>query len=140
MITLDQYNEAKKIVKEYEKQQSKEPFWDAIVKVWFDWYAAQRIGEKPDFTGSAPKDLKAIVKKIKVKCIEHNLSWTEENAVRTFNQFFNLCLKYQFTSDKLMLSLFNKYFQEITTNGKSKPTKGIDTSKAIDLLSQFAKR
>lgn len=137
MITQEQYEQAKRIVKEYEKQQSKEPFWDAIVKVWFDWYAEQRIGEQPDFTGSAPKDLKSLVKKIKAKCIEHNLAWTEENAIRAFVQFFNLCLKYKFTSDKLMLSLFNKYFQEITTNGKQKQSKGIDTAAAINILSQF---
>lgn len=134
MITESEYKKCKAICKEYEMQEKSELYWKASCKVWFDWYALQREGEEPDFSGSAPKDLKSIIKKVRDKCKKHSLEWNEDVAGRSLLQFFNLCLKYPFTSDKLMLSLFNKYFQEIIiSNGKSNTSNKRETAANSDL-------
>ena len=133
MITESEYKRCKAICKEFELQEKKELYWKTSCKVWFDWYGTQRKNEEPDFSGSAPKDLKEIIRKVREKCKKHELEWSEDIAGRSLLQFFNLCLKYQFTSDKLMLSLFNKYFQEITQNGKANTTNKRETAAASDL-------
>ena len=139
MITLQQVTEAKKLIKDYEAQQSKLLHWKVLVDVWFEWYSIQRIGKKPDFTGSAPKDLKSIIEKVKNKCDANDYEWNEENAKKALNHFFNLALAYKFTSDKLLLSLFNKYFQEITDGQQTTNNRKSATASSLQsTLQSFA--
>ena len=141
MITLEQYNEAKAIVKKYEKQQKTE-HWKEIVDGWFDFYTSKK-GYQPTFTPRDSKALKEVIKNLKVKASEKGfLDWDKDYCLRVFNHFLNLAYSDNWLSENFLLpNLYSKFDSIITkANGKQKPTKGIDTTNAINLLNQFTKQ
>ena len=141
MITLTEYEAAKKIVKEYEKQQKTE-HWKEIVDGWFDFYTSKK-GYQPTFTPRDSKALKEVIKNLKVKAIEKGfLDWDKDYCLRVFNHFLNLAYSDNWLSENFLLpNLYSKFDSIITkANGKQKPTKGIDTTNAINLLNQFTKQ
>jgi len=141
MITKQQYDEAKSIVKEYEKQQKTE-HWKEIVDAWFDFYTSKK-DYQPTFTPRDSKALKEVIKNLKVKASEKGfLDWDKDYCLRVFNHFLNLAYSDNWLSENFLLpNLYSKFDSIISkTNGKAKPTKGIDKATAIDLISQFSRR
>jgi hypothetical protein len=141
MITLEQYNEAKAIVKEYEKQNTTE-HWKELVDFWFDFYT-ERKGYQPTFAPKDSKALKEIIKNLKLKANEKGFTdWNKDYCLKVFNHFLNLAYSEQWLSENFLLSNLNSKFDSIISknNGKTKPTKGIDATNALNLLTQFTKQ
>lgn len=141
MITLEQYNEAKAIVKEYEKQQTTE-HWKEIVDCWFEFYASKK-GYQPTFIARDSKALKEVIKNLKAKAKEKGFEeWNKDYCLRVFSHFLNLAYSDSWLSENFLLSnLYSKFDSIITKqNGKQKQSKGIDKATAIDLISQFSRK
>jgi hypothetical protein len=141
MITLEQYNEAKAIVKEYEKQNTTE-HWKELVDFWFEFYTEKK-GYQPTFTPRDSKALKEINKNLKAKATEKGfLNWDKDYCLKVFNHFLNLAYSDNWLSENFLLSNLNSKFDSIISknNGKTKPTKGIDATNALNLLTQFTKQ
>lgn len=140
MITLTEYEAAKKIVKEYEKQQKTE-HWKDIVDTWFNFYTSKK-GYQPTFMARDSKALKEVIKNLKAKAKEKGFEdWDKDYCLRVFNHFLNLAYSDNWLSENFLLSnLLSKFDKIISTNGKPKPTKGIDKAAAIELLSQFSRK
>jgi transcriptional accessory protein Tex/SPT6 len=141
MITKQQYEEAKKIVKEYEKQIDKTEHWQDIVDFWFTFYKSKKKFE-PTLLPRDTKALKGIVKTLKAKAESTTqIEWDKTYCLRVFEHFLNLAYTDNWLSENFLLpNLYSKIDSIISKNGKPKQQsrKGIDAENAINLLNQFS--
>lgn len=108
-------------------EKDKTEYWKVLVDTWFDFYSKHFKTEegnpkKPIFKGSQQKNLKDIIGELKKICIENKSDWTQENAVRYLERFFERAYnhdQWMKTNYELgnMLSKFNSITAKKQENG-----------------------
>lgn len=92
-----------------------EPYWDAIVGVWFK-FCIDNYGDKPSFDGSAPRDLKSIMKQLRERAEERGIEWSELAAVTRLNKFLEVANTYKYLNENWLLSNINRQKDTIFFN------------------------
>lgn len=122
------------------KEVETEPYWDQLVKVWFDFNvekfllrnpgADPKDGE-PSFKGSDPRDLKHIIGQLKARAKRKfdagypQFEWTEGRAMTSLREFLDHCFSDPWLSANFLLSNILKQFD----NFKNGPKNGQQTGK-----------
>lgn len=89
------------------KQKFIEPHWDVIVQTWFK-FCVDFKGDKPSFDGSAPRDLKNIIKELRERAESKNIEWSELAAVTRLNKFLQVANTYKYLNENWLLSNINR--------------------------------
>lgn len=85
-----------------------EPYWQDLVSVWFN-FCRDKFGDNPSFEGSAPRDLKAILKSIHERATIRGVEWTKEVATQRLNRFLLFAYNSsQWLRDHWLLSNLNR--------------------------------
>lgn len=98
---------AKLIKQKKVKVKAIEPYWDAIVAVWFK-FCVDYKGDKPSFDGSAPRDLKSIMKQLRERAEEKGIEWSELAAVTRLSKFLEVANTYKYLNEHWLLSNINR--------------------------------
>lgn len=109
-----------------------EPFWEAEVKVYFD-FCIENLNYEPEFTGTPnPRFLKEIVESLKRRAEKNNIEWTEEVACKRLQSFFKHALDHDLLKKCFTLKTINLHkdlvFQKLANNGKRVQTDKSDSS------------
>ena len=112
-------------------EKEKTEHWKILVETWFDFYSKHFKTEegnpkKPIFKGTQQKNLKDIIGELKKICIENKSEWTQENAKKYLERFFDKAYnhdQWMKTNYELgnMLSKFNSITAKKQDNGTTKP-------------------
>lgn len=70
------------------KVKEAEPYWSEMVNIWFK-ICQDKFRDKPTFDGSAPRDLKSIVKSLRERTESINIQWTEDVARQRLYSFLD---------------------------------------------------
>lgn len=65
-----------------------EPYWSDFVQIWFK-FCRDRFSDSPVFDGSAPRDLKGIIKALKKRAALKKQEWTHDVATHSFYSFLS---------------------------------------------------
>jgi hypothetical protein len=106
------------MVKEKKPKKEKaapEPFWNELVEVYFN-FCREKFHEPPSFDGSAPRDLKAIIKTLHDRAIKSNIEWTLPVAQFRFNNFLEFAYQDKWLKDNFLLSNINRQKDKIFFN------------------------
>lgn len=100
------------------------PHWEKCVETWFGFYEGH-FGEKPTFSGSAPRDLQTILNGLQKKAEERNYEWTEQQAVSSLTVFLQCAMKAdRWLKENFLLLNLNRQFDKIIQHAKSSRAKG----------------
>lgn len=115
--TITDSNESGEAKKNKKSKAEKEttPHWQILVDVWANFYE-QKKGEKPTISGSALKDLKAILKNLENRSHARGKVWTHETAAATFTAFLEHAYKLDWIPNNFLLSNLNRQFDKIITS------------------------
>lgn len=92
-----------------------EPFWNELVKVYFD-FCREKFNENPSFDGSAPRDMKAIIKSLHERADKSNIEWTLPVAQFRFYNFLEFAYQDYWLSKNWLLSNINRQKDKIFFN------------------------
>ncbi len=92
-----------------------EPYWSYYVQIWFK-FCRDRFGTAPLFTGSAPRDLKGIIKALKDRAAKRNQSWTYDVATHAFYAFLSFAFTDNWLRNNWLLSNLNRQKEKIFFN------------------------
>lgn len=101
---------AKKVSKKSEKEA--EPYWQDLVKVWFDFHMANKLDE-PSFAGKDPKTFKQLIDLLKKRAAGRKQEWTLEHACGSLNYFLGLAFKDKWLSEHFLLENLVKQFDAV---------------------------
>ncbi len=101
--------------KRVKKEPSPEPFWNDLVKVYFD-FCRTKFHEEPTFDNSSPRDLKAIVKTLRERAEKSNIEWTLVTAQSRLWHFLNFAFQDKWLSENWLLSNINRQKDKIFFN------------------------
>lgn len=88
-------------------------FWTDLIATFEKIYSAHRLGEKPTWDGSAPRDLKYIVQALKKRAEESGVKWTKETACIRLEKFCEAAKSIQWLSDNFLLFNLNRHKDNI---------------------------
>lgn len=93
-----------------------EPYWQDLVKCFFDFYSSHFKGEKPSFDGELTRKFKTIIHRLKSRAVDQNIEWTNSTAVASLNDFLKKAfqdkwLRTHFTIG-ILLNHFDSVFQQ----------------------------
>jgi len=128
--TITDSNESgvtKKNKKSKAEKKETTPHWQNLVDVWYEFYKSKK-SEEPTFTGSAPKDLKAILKNLESRSNARGEGWAEDVAKVTFGAFLKFAYSQQWLADNFLLSNLNRQFDKIITSKNGQATTNSKTS------------
>jgi hypothetical protein len=113
------------------KTESAEPYWGLFVETYFS-FCKERFGDEPSFDGSAPRDLKAIIKSLRERAERKNIEWTAGEAISRFKSFLLFAYQDKWLSSNFILFNLNRQKDKIffSITGISRPQKvanGFDT-------------
>lgn len=89
-----------------------EPFWNEMVELWFR-FCREKFNEEPTFSGSAPRDLKDIVKTLHERATKSNVEWTQNVAEFRFRNFLDFAYQDSWLSKNWLLSNINRQKDKI---------------------------
>jgi len=97
------------VAKEKKKRVKKvpEPHWQAAVSVWYK-FTEQKKGTVPSFDGSAPRDLKAIIKQLRERAEAKNIEWSELALTVRLNAFLERAYTYNWLQNNWLLFNINR--------------------------------
>lgn len=92
-----------------------EPFWNELVEVYFD-FCRKKFGEEPSFDGSAPRDMKTIIKSLHERADKSNIEWTLNTAQFRFYKFLRFAYEDPWLSKNFLLQNINRQKDKIFFN------------------------
>lgn len=101
--------------KKPKKERVVEPYWNEFVKVYFD-FCREKFSEEPSFDGSAPRDLKTIIKSLHERAEKSGIEWTENVALFRFRNFLEFAYHDSWLSKNFLLSNINRQKDKIFFN------------------------
>ena len=104
--------------KKAKKEKIITPYWQQIVDCWFD-FCYQHFNERPTFDGSAPIDLKNIIKALQDRATTSNIEWTLETALSRFKNFLSYAIQDDWLRKNFLLFNINRQKDKIFFNIKS---------------------
>lgn len=111
--------------KKPKKEKFVEPHFKDMVEVWFN-FCRQKFNEPPTFDGSAPRDLKSILKALRERCELSGIEWSLDNAQRRFQNFLEFAWQEWWLQKNWLLFNINrqkdKIFFNIRATIKRQPT------------------
>jgi hypothetical protein len=110
-----------KPVKKIDKKKNKEPatpFWEALVKVWFD-YNKQKFGDDPSFAQRDPSYFRSIVQRLRKRAEKQNVEWTEPEACKRLKSFLDKCYSDKWLSTNFLLNNILNQFDKLQLNQKN---------------------
>lgn len=112
-----------RIVKKSEEET--EPYWQDLVKVWFDFHKANKL-DKPSFAGKDPRTFQQLIHLLKKRASNRNQEWTLEHATGSLNYFLSLAfgeewLRQHFTLENLVKQFDAVYHRSILAKQKNQP-------------------
>jgi len=100
------------------KEKVIEPYWKELVKVYFD-FCREKFSEEPSFDGSAPRDMKTIVKCLHERATKSNVEWTLDVAQFRFHNFLEFAYQDVWLAKNFLLSNINRQKDKIFFNIRS---------------------
>ena len=91
------------------------PFWQELVGVYFA-FCREKFDEVPSFDGSAPRDLKAILKSLQERAEKSGIEWTLDVAKKRLFTFLEFSFQDQWLSKNWLLSNLNRQKDKIFFN------------------------
>lgn len=88
-------------------KQRQEPFWQDQVNCFFDFYR-EKFDNIPSFDGSAPRDLKCILRELRKRAEYRNVTWDHENAISRFRKFLEMSYQDPWLRERFMLFQINR--------------------------------
>lgn len=98
--------------KKVKKTPEVEPFFKEMVGVWFQ-FCLDKFLDKPTFDGSAPRDLKAIIKTLRERSLSKEIEWTLETAQQRFSRFLHFAYKDNWLQKNWLLFNINRQKDKI---------------------------
>lgn len=92
-----------------------EPYWNEFVEIWFN-FCREKFSEPPSFDGSAPRDLKSIIKTLHERAIKSNVEWTLNVAQFRFKNFLDFAYQDYWLKNNWLLSNINRQKDKIFFN------------------------
>lgn len=112
-------------IKKPKKQKFVEPYFQEMVKIWFD-FCREQFHEDPTFDGSAPRDLKSIIKSLRERAEKSKIEWSLLTAQHRFSGFLKFAWEDLWLSQNWMLFNINrqkdKIFYKIRAAIQRQPT------------------
>lgn len=100
------------------KEKFIEPFWKELVSVWFA-FIQSNFNTIPVFDGSAPRDLKSIIKALRERATTSNIDWTLKVATSRLNNFLSYAIQDDWLRRNFLLFNINRQKEKIFFNIKS---------------------
>lgn len=97
------------------KEKIIEPFWSDLVSVYFN-FCRNKFGESPVFDGSAPRDLKSIIKSLHERAAARNIEWDIDVAKSRLHNFLNYAYQDSWLKKNFLLSNINRQKEKIFYN------------------------
>lgn len=104
--------------KKIKKEKVIEPFFKDMVEVWF-LFCREKFQESPTFDGSAPRDLKSIIKTLRERAVHSNIEWTSDIAKLRFKNFLDFAWEDYWLKNNWLLFNINRQKDKIFFNIKS---------------------
>ena len=101
--------------KKPKKEKFVEPHFKELVEVWFN-FCREKFNEPPTFDGSAPRDLKGIIKALRERSETKNIEWTVDNAQKRFHNFLEFAWQEWWLQKNWLLSNINRQKDKIFFN------------------------
>lgn len=101
--------------KKAKKEKFIEPHFQAMVEVWFS-FCRDKFHEDPTFTGSAPRDLKEIIKTLRERAEKSNVEWLQHIAEFRFKNFLDFAFQDYWLKNNWLLSNINRQKDKIFFN------------------------
>lgn len=101
-----------------------EPFWDLLVKTWFD-FGIEKFHVTPSFQGQDPKIFKRIIHRLKKRAAEKKVDWNQDTGPARLKIFLEMAYSDKWISENFLLSNLEKQFDKVIQNQASKKTKVI---------------
>jgi hypothetical protein len=92
-----------------------EPYWNELVEVYFT-FCREKFHEPPSFDGSAPRDLKAIIKTLHERATKSNVEWTLNIATFRFRNFLDFAYQDSWLKTNWLLFNINRQKDKIFFN------------------------
>jgi len=105
------------------KEKPPEPYWDKLVKIWFD-FNKENFGDEPSFTGFDQVVMKRILGRLKKRAEKATVEWTEANAVTRFTNFLKKAYSFTWLKDNFLFGNLEKQFDKIILNQSNGDTNG----------------
>lgn len=91
------------------KNEDKEPYWNDLVKVWFDFHEANKLDE-PSFAKKDPRTFKELIRRLKKRAFAKKQDWTVDNSCKSLNYFLTLAFKDDWLRKHFLLdNLLNQF-------------------------------
>jgi len=94
---------------------SPELFWNELVSVYFD-FCRDKFHEAPTFDGSAPRDLKSIVKTLRERAEKSQVEWTSDVAKFRLHNFLEFAYKDSWLRNNFLLFNINRQKEKLFYN------------------------
>jgi len=109
------------------KEEQPEPYWQALVNVWFA-FGKEKFGEEPSFAKGDPKIFKRIIQLLKARATKKNLPWDEITAPQRLLAFLISAFQDPWLCKNFLLShienQFDKFIQDQGSAFQSKKVNG----------------
>jgi hypothetical protein len=91
------------------------PHWPEMIAVYFE-FCRKKFNTDPDFTGSAPRDLKQIVMSLKKRAETNSVEWSLKTASMRLWSFLNYCYSDEWYKKHFLLHILNRHKNTIFFN------------------------
>jgi hypothetical protein len=92
-----------------------EPYWDLLVKVWFD-FGIEKFGVKPSFEGKDPKIFKSIIGRLKKRALDAKVEWNETIGPQRLRYFLDSAFSEAWLKENFLLTNLEKQFDKVIQN------------------------
>jgi len=110
-----------KKVSSKKNEEPPEPYWDLLVKTWFD-FGIEKFNVKPSFDSQDPKIFKRIVQRLKKRAEAKKTEWTQETGPARLRIFLEMAFSDKWISQNFLLSNLEKQFDKVIQNQAAKKT------------------
>lgn len=94
-----------------------EPYWDLLVKVWFD-FNFEKFKDRPSFSGPDPRYLKKIIEKLKKRAVAKKVMWNEITGPERLTTFLSAAFSDAWLCKHFLLKNLNEQFDTIIMQQK----------------------
>lgn len=122
------------VMENEKKEKQPEPYWDLIVKTWFD-FNIEKFKDKPSFGDADPRYLKKIIEKLKTRAAAKSVQWNETTGPERLKVFLAAAFADPWLAKHFLLKNLNEQFdtiildQKAALNGHQKKEAGQQVSK-----------
>lgn len=92
-----------------------EPFWDLLVKVWFD-FGKEKFGIEPSFERDDPKILKRLIDRLKKRAAKAGVDWNETTGPQRLRYFLDCAFADEWLKAHFLLANLEKQFDKVIQN------------------------